>query len=196
MSNMLYACSILYKTKLPMVLAFNKIDVIPCGYAMDWLRDSDCFQEALRAEPNQTYLDSLTGSMSMVLDEFYQSLTAVGVSAVTGEGCADLFAAIDKAGEEYKRDYEPDLMARRAERAVEIEKNKAEQMEKLKKDAAGEAVGGRRDLGGGGGGGGSAGMDEEEDEDEGERSDDSEEEMRGPTSYGELMELLQTGQTQ
>ena len=43
-----------------------------CGYAMDWLRDSDCFQEALRAEPNQTYLDSLTGSMSMVLDEFYQ----------------------------------------------------------------------------------------------------------------------------
>lgn len=53
-------------------------------------------------------------------------------------------------------------MARRAERAVEIEKNKAEQMEKLKKDAAGEAVGGRRDLGGGGGGGGSAGMDEEE----------------------------------
>ena len=44
MSNMLYACSILYKTKLPMVLAFNKIDVVPCGYAMDWLRDSDCFQ--------------------------------------------------------------------------------------------------------------------------------------------------------
>ena len=36
-----------------------------------------------------------------------RSLTAVGVSAVTGEGCADLFAAIDKAGEEYKRDYEP-----------------------------------------------------------------------------------------
>lgn len=35
-----------------------------------------------------------------------------------------------------------------------------------------------------------------QDEDEGERSDDSEEEMRGPTSYGELMELLQTGQTQ
>ena len=28
MSNMLYACSILYKSKLPFVLAFNKTDVV------------------------------------------------------------------------------------------------------------------------------------------------------------------------
>ena len=60
-------------------------------------------QEALQAEPNQTYLDSLTGSMAMVLDEFYEHLEAVGVSAMTGEGAAELFAAIDRAGEEYKR---------------------------------------------------------------------------------------------
>lgn len=33
MSNMLYACSILYKTRLPMVLVFNKIDMAQHQFA-------------------------------------------------------------------------------------------------------------------------------------------------------------------
>jgi Conserved hypothetical ATP binding protein len=33
MSNMLYACSILYRTRLPMVLAFNKSDVTSPDFA-------------------------------------------------------------------------------------------------------------------------------------------------------------------
>jgi Conserved hypothetical ATP binding protein len=33
MSNMLYACSILYRTRLPMVIAFNKSDVTPPDFA-------------------------------------------------------------------------------------------------------------------------------------------------------------------
>ena len=32
-------------------------------------------------------------SLSLVLDEFYSNLTAVGVSAVTGEGMEELFQA-------------------------------------------------------------------------------------------------------
>ena len=44
MSNMLYACSILYKARLPFVLAFNKVDVEPCGFAMDWMEDFEAFQ--------------------------------------------------------------------------------------------------------------------------------------------------------
>ncbi|KAL4202178.1 hypothetical protein AMTRI_Chr02g262370 [Amborella trichopoda] len=35
MSNMLYACSILYKTRLPMVLAFNKVDVAQHQFALE-----------------------------------------------------------------------------------------------------------------------------------------------------------------
>ncbi|KAJ0763662.1 putative GPN-loop GTPase, P-loop containing nucleoside triphosphate hydrolase [Helianthus annuus] len=35
MSNMLYACSILYKTRLPMVLVFNKTDVIQHQFALE-----------------------------------------------------------------------------------------------------------------------------------------------------------------
>lgn len=37
MSNMLYACSILYKTRLPLVLAFNKTDVAQHQFALEVL---------------------------------------------------------------------------------------------------------------------------------------------------------------
>lgn len=37
MSNMLYACSILYKTRLPLVLAFNKVDVAQHQFALEVL---------------------------------------------------------------------------------------------------------------------------------------------------------------
>jgi len=44
MSNMLYACSILYKTKLPFVIAMNKIDVVDNKYAIEWMEDFEVFQ--------------------------------------------------------------------------------------------------------------------------------------------------------
>jgi hypothetical protein len=34
MSNMLYACGILYKTRLPLLLAFNKTDITHHGFAL------------------------------------------------------------------------------------------------------------------------------------------------------------------
>lgn len=37
MSNMLYACSILYKTRLPLILAFNKVDVAQHEFALEVL---------------------------------------------------------------------------------------------------------------------------------------------------------------
>ena len=63
MSNMLYACrlvmpsllylyyhmtcSILYKTKLPFIVVFNKTDIVDHSFAEDWMRDFEVFQEAL-----------------------------------------------------------------------------------------------------------------------------------------------------
>lgn len=81
MSNMLYACSILYKTRLPFLLVFNKTDVEPHGFALEWMRDFEKFQDALLErrrthgeEDGPAYMDSLMNSMSLVLDEFYKHL--------------------------------------------------------------------------------------------------------------------------
>jgi len=80
MSNMLYACSILYKTKLPFILVFNKTDVTDPEPMLEWMRDFEAFQAALASDGNKdadgepTYMNSLMNSMSLVLDEFYQGL--------------------------------------------------------------------------------------------------------------------------
>jgi GTPase SAR1 family protein len=73
MSNMLYACSILYKTRLPFILVFNKTDVKPHEFAIEWMTDFEVFQRDVH-ERDDTYMASLTGSMSLMLEEFYNCL--------------------------------------------------------------------------------------------------------------------------
>lgn len=100
MSNMLYACSILYKTKLPFILVFNKTDVVSHDFAVRWMTDFEEFQQALSQDT--TYMSSLMNSMSLVLDEFYNHLRVVGVSAVTGAGMDEFFGAVEEAKAEYE----------------------------------------------------------------------------------------------
>ena len=69
MSNMLYSLSILYKSKLPMIVVFNKIDVLDHSFAQKWMSDFSEFDAALSLVDN--YLSSLSRSMSLVLEEFY-----------------------------------------------------------------------------------------------------------------------------
>jgi translation initiation factor IF-2 len=88
-ANMMYACSILYKTRLPLVLAFNKTDVVSHEFAREWMTDFEAFQTAARDASDAedgTYMSSLTQSMGLVLEEFYRTLECVGVSAATGAG--------------------------------------------------------------------------------------------------------------
>ncbi|KAG9019859.1 hypothetical protein FRB90_003450 [Tulasnella sp. 427] len=138
MSNMLYA--ILYKTKLPFILVFNKTDVQKHDFAVQWMTDFEAFQKALQShgarnentsgdgDPN--YMDSLMHSMSLVLDEFYQHLKAVGVSSVTGDGMKEFFDAVEDSREEYKRDYKQ----KRQRRESKLEAQKADSLKRLMAD--------------------------------------------------------------
>ncbi|NXC08336.1 GPN1 GTPase, partial [Orthonyx spaldingii] len=132
MSNMLYACSILYKTKLPFIVAMNKTDIIDHSFAVEWMQDFDTFQDALNQETS--YVSNLTRSMSLVLDEFYSSLKVVGVSAVLGTGLDEFFIQLSKAVDEYEREYRPEYERLRKTLEEAQEKQKREQLEHLWKD--------------------------------------------------------------
>lgn len=151
MSNMLYACSILYKTKLPMILVFNKTDVQDADFAKEWMTDFEAFQAALnREEDNGSfggaegggggigggsgYMGSLLNSMSLVLEEFYRHLSVVGVSSMTGQGVDKFFEAVSEKAKEFERDYKPELEKRRIERQQEKEGKREKELGKLMKD--------------------------------------------------------------
>ncbi|TFK38376.1 XPA-binding protein 1 [Crucibulum laeve] len=143
MSNMLYACSILYKTKLPFILVFNKTDVQPHDFAIEWMNDFEEFQAALSthegtrdSEGEPTYMNSLMNSMSLVLDEFYKGLKAVGVSSVTGDGIKEFFDAVQTSRHEYEKDYLPELQRARAAREAKLKAAKDESMNRMLSDLA------------------------------------------------------------
>ena len=69
-------------------------------YALEWMRDFDAFEAALSND--SSYNANLSRSLSLTLDEFYKDLTAVGFSAVTGEGFDEFLSAIDAAVVEYE----------------------------------------------------------------------------------------------
>lgn len=88
----------MYKTRLPFILVFNKKDVQPADFALEWMADFEAFQAALQTgnatDPAQgvqagaqgnakrftqkgeegSYMNSLMNSMALVLDEFYTNL--------------------------------------------------------------------------------------------------------------------------
>ncbi|KIJ29654.1 hypothetical protein M422DRAFT_25310 [Sphaerobolus stellatus SS14] len=197
MSNMLYACSILYKTRLPFILVFNKTDVADPAPMMEWMRDFEAFQEALAAEGagmrdgdgDPTYMSSLMNSMSLVLDEFYKELKAVSVSAYTGAGIPEFFEAVDATREEYERDYLPELerAAKQREKNLRAKKDAtlSRFMQDLSMDPNREKMG-KWDP---------AAMDEEEEEneedDDGEYIDLSEE--KGPQPRVEIERARRPG---
>ena len=151
MSNMLYACSILYKTKLPMILVFNKTDVKDADFAKEWMTDFESFQAALKQEEEMGsfggvegastglgggsgYMGSLLNSMSLMLEEFYRHLRVVPVSSMTGKGVDEFFEAVAEKASEFEKDYKPELEKRRKDRQQEKETKRGKELGKLMED--------------------------------------------------------------
>lgn len=131
MSNMLYACSILYKTKLPFIVLFNKIDVMPHSFLREWMTDFEKVGQALSRETS--YVASLARSMSLAMEEFYRNLRSVGVSAVTGQGCAEFEQAVAEAGEEFHSSYVPFLLEQRRDIEEKRQRKVEEQIREFEK---------------------------------------------------------------
>lgn len=110
LSNMLYALSIMYKTKLPLICAFNKTDVLSHEFATTWMKDFEEFEDSLNSD--KSFLSSLSRSMSLVLQEFYQNLNSWGVSAITGIGYDSLLESVTKGVKEYEEVFLPDIKQR------------------------------------------------------------------------------------
>ncbi|KAF8527125.1 hypothetical protein JB92DRAFT_2869211 [Gautieria morchelliformis] len=142
MSNMLYACSILYKTQLPMVVVFNKVDVVGeegAGRMLGWIRDFEKFQEALEEEREgegeaSGYMGSLMHSMSLVLDEFYKELKTVSVSSFTGAGFTEFLEAVAAASVEYETEYVPEMERVTKEREASLAAKKQESLSRFMSD--------------------------------------------------------------
>lgn len=72
MSNMLYATSVLYKSQLPLVCVFNKIDITPHEFAKKWIEDYESFQDALDENRSDDYMGSFNRSLSLAMEQFYR----------------------------------------------------------------------------------------------------------------------------
>ena len=142
MSNMLYACSILYKTKLPMIIVFNKSDVKNADFAKEWMQDFETFQRALSEDQelngedgtSSGYMSSLVNSMSLMLEEFYSQLDVVGVSSYTGEGFDEFLGAVDNKVDEYNEYYKAERERILKENEEKENKRQSSSLNKLMKD--------------------------------------------------------------
>ncbi|KAI0562318.1 GPN-loop GTPase [Gracilaria domingensis] len=135
-SNMLYACSIMYKTRLPLVIVFNKTDVKSCDFAQAWMRDFTQLEQNLK---DNNFLGTLARSMAQALEEFYNTFRSVGVSAQTGEGMEQLAQCIKDAALEYEQEYRPYVEKRKKARAEEKRLAQDAQIARVRKDLQDEA---------------------------------------------------------
>jgi putative protein kinase ArgK-like GTPase of G3E family len=136
-----------------MILVFNKTDIKDAEFAKEWMTDFEAFQAALREEEESGsfggieglsagvgggsgYMGSLLNSMSLMLEEFYNHLSVVGVSSMTGAGVKEFFDAVAEKAKEFDRDYKPELERRRKQREEEKVENRERELGKLMKDMA------------------------------------------------------------
>lgn len=108
MSNMLYSLSVLYKSKLPLVIVYNKIDVLDHSFCEKWMTDFSEFDASVSQVDN--YLSSLSRSMSLVLEEYYANILSIGVSSITKKGFdSKLLDKFAEAKKEYDEVFWPEI---------------------------------------------------------------------------------------
>ena len=132
MANMTYACSILYKTKLPLIIVFTKTDVVSCEKLNQWMDDYDTYLDALNE--HNSYSSELQRSLCLALDEFYNTILHVGVSSKTGDGVDELLKKIEEAKGQFFDEYYLAVQKKKEMYENEQNRKKDKMMERFKKD--------------------------------------------------------------
>jgi GTPase SAR1 family protein len=95
-STMLYACSILYRSGLPVVLGLTKTDVKPPDDLISWMTDLEKFEAALEAEGESSYFNDFNRSTGQIFSELYEVMPVVPVSGMSGEGIPRLLEELER----------------------------------------------------------------------------------------------------
>ena len=101
-SNMLYALSIMYKMKLPLLIVFNKADIAKDTKVIEWMDDYESLQKVLKTKDD--YMSTFSSSLSLLLAEFYKTIKYVKVSSKTGEGFDELIKKCEEIKTKYKEE--------------------------------------------------------------------------------------------
>lgn len=99
-STMLYACSILYRSGLPLVLALTKTDHRSADEVISWMTDNEKFEEALDKETETSYFSDFNRATGQIFSELYETMPVVPVSGITGEGIPRLLEEIERVAAE------------------------------------------------------------------------------------------------
>ena len=102
-STMLYACSILYRSGLPLVLALTKTDVKTADEVIGWMTDLEKFEQALDKEDETSYFSDFNRSTGQIFSELYETMPVVPVSGMTGDGIDKLLEELHKAATKGKK---------------------------------------------------------------------------------------------
>ncbi|KAI4835549.1 GPN-loop GTPase [Plasmodium brasilianum] len=128
MSNMLYACSVLYKSRLPFLACFNKIDIIKHDKCIEWMKNYDSFNEDVLND--ESYMASFSRSCALMINEFYEGIKTTGISSKTNEGFNSILKNLEYLKEEYINEYVSSI-----EKQMKKVKKKKEKNVKLKMES-------------------------------------------------------------
>jgi len=106
-SNILYSCSILYKTRLPLVLILNKIDITSIDFLREWLSDNESFDRTL--EDEKFFAGSFARSLSLAIDVFHKKIPFLNVSAVSGTGSPNIIKCLYRIWKEFSKEFQSEL---------------------------------------------------------------------------------------
>mmetsp|Transcript_40979 Transcript_40979/g.63962 ORF Transcript_40979/g.63962 Transcript_40979/m.63962 type:complete len:335 (+) Transcript_40979:43-1047(+) len=99
-TNILYSCSIIYKTKLSSFLILNKKDSTSIDFLREWIYDFEAFDFALTSSDN--YSSSFGRSLALILESFNQKIASLGCSAKRTNGTNLIIKHLVKIQKEFR----------------------------------------------------------------------------------------------